>query len=190
MGLLALAPAASAETALEQYQQRGQIDPCTATGGPGDIPNDVEQYAPDFLDAYNAAQRRGCNTGNVSQTRPTERSEEGLPVGSDGQPLPPGATYVPRPPAPPRVAQRGQVVRHEPLSIKSDTRTPAPIVALAAMLLLALIGAALAATARYMGWGLDRLDPVRHALGEARVRSGDALSGVADRLRALVRRGA
>jgi hypothetical protein len=188
LGVAALAPAASAETALEQYQRSGRIDPCTASGGPGDIPNDVEQYAPDFLDAYNAAQRRGCNRGNASQTGPTD-TDEGVPV-ANGNPLPPGATFVPKPPAPPRVAREGTVVRHQPLALEGGTTTPAPIVALAAMLLLALAGAALAATARYMGWGLDRLDPARHAFGEARSRAGGALAGLADRLRALVRRGA
>lgn len=172
LGLLALAPAASAETALEQYQRTGRIDPCTAGGGPGDIPNDVEQYAPDFLEAYNAAQREGCNRGGVSETRPTE-TEDGVPVAAGGQPLPPGSTFVPKPPAPPKVVPDDKVVRPAPLSVKGDTTTPAPIVALAIMLLLVLIGAALAATARYMGWGLDRLDPLRHSFGEARVRVGD-----------------
>ena len=178
IGLLALAPAASAETALEQYQRTGKIDPCTATGGPGDIPSDVEQYAPDFRDALNAANRAGCGRGNVSQTKPTD-TDEGVPVAGDGSALPPGATFVPKPPAPPKAArQESRVVRHEPLSVSGDTSTPAPLMALAAMLLLALIGGALAATARYTGWGGDRLDPLRHSFGEARVRLGDRFSGL------------
>jgi hypothetical protein len=189
LGLLATAPAAFGQSAIEQYQTTGRIDPCKLTGGSGDIPNDVAQYAPDFLDALRAAQREGCNR-NVSTTRPTE-TEEGVPVASDGAPLPPGATFVPKPPAPPKVSgARKAVVRHAPVSIDGDTTTPAPIVALAIMLLLAAVGGALAMTARYMGWGLDRLDPLRHAFGEARVRLGDAFSGLAERLRALVRRGA
>ena len=175
LGLLGLAPAALADTALEQYQRTGKINPCTASGGPGDIPNDVEQYAPDFLDAYNAAQRQGCNRGNVSQTSPTD-TDAGLPV-ANGRSLPPGSTYVPKPPAPPKVARDEKVVRHQPLAVQGDTTTPAPVVALAFMLLLVLIGGALAATARYMGWGIDRFDPIRHAFGEARVRIGDLLTG-------------
>jgi hypothetical protein len=190
VGLLALAPAAPAETALEQYQRTGRINICTASGGPGDIPNDVAQYAPDFLDAYNAAKNRGCKPA-AAPAKPTE-TDEGVPVASNGQPLPPGAAFVPKPPAPPKSLgeAEAQVVPYQPLSVKGDTTTPAPIVALAIMLLLAAVGAALAATARYMGWGLDRLDPLQHAFGELRARSGDALSGLADRLRALVRRGA
>lgn len=190
MGLLALAPAAWAETALEQYQRTGKINPCTASGGPGSVPNDVAQYAPDFLDAYNAAQRQGCNRGGVSQTKPTD-TKAGVPVGSKGQ-LPPGSTYVPKPPAPPKLfrAGAGKVVPHLPLSAAADTTTPAPILALAAMLLLALVGGAVAATWRYMGWGLDRLDPVRHAGSEARLRMAGGLSALADRLRLPGRRGA
>jgi hypothetical protein len=187
-GLLALAPAAGAETPLEQYQRTGKIDPCTASGGAGSIPNDVAQYAPDFLDAYNAAQRQGCNRGGVSQTKPTE-THSGVPVASNGQSLPPGSTYVPKPPAPPKLFREGKVVRHLPLAVGADATTPAPILALAAMLLLALVGGALAATWRYMGWGLDRFDPLRHAAAEARLRIGGGLSGLADRLRLPGRRG-
>jgi hypothetical protein len=186
LSLLALAPAAWAETPLEQYQRTGKIDPCTASGGPGSIPNDVAQYAPDFLDAYNAAQRKGCNRG-VSQTKPTG-THAGLPVGGNG-PLPPGSTFVPKPPAPPKLFREGKVVRHLPLSVGADAATPAPVLALGAMLLLALVGGALAATWRYMGWGLDRLDPLRHAAGEARLRAAGGLSGLVDRLRLPGRRG-
>jgi hypothetical protein len=189
LGLLALAPAAWAESALEQYQRTGKIDPCTASGGPGSIPNDVAQYAPDFLDAYNAAQRQGCNRGGVSQTKPTE-TQSGVPVGSNGQSLPPGSTFVPKPPAPPKFFRDDKVVRHLPLSVGADATTPAPVLALAALLLLALVGGALAATWRYMGWGVDRLDPLRHAAGEARLRVAGGLSSLADRLRLPGRRGA
>jgi hypothetical protein len=186
LGLLALAPAASAETALDQYQRTGQINPCTASGGPGDIPNDVEQYAPDFLEAYRAAQRAGCQRPDVSTTRPTD-SDAGVPVDGGGAPLPPGTTFVPKPPAPPKqVGGADRPIRHTPLSVSSDTTTPLPVLALGLILLLLIAGGAFAATWRYMGWGLDGLDPARHAAGEARMR----FAGIGDRLRALVRRGA
>jgi hypothetical protein len=187
LGLLALAPAAFGETALEQYQRTGKINPCTATGGPGDIPNDVAQYAPDFLDAYNAARRAGCHRG--STVTPTG-TQPAAPVANDGSALPPGARFVPKPPAPPKVFHSDAPVRHQPLSIRGETTTPAPILVLAAMLLLALVGGALAATWRYMGWGLDRLDPARHAAGEVRLRAGGVLTALADRVRGLGRRGA
>jgi hypothetical protein len=172
--LLAAAPSALADSALEQYQRTGQIDPCTASGG-GGIPNDVAQYAPDYLQALKDAQRRGCNRG-VSETKPTE-TKNGVPVASGGT-LPPGSTYVPKPPAPPRPFRDDKVVKHLPLAAGRGVTTPAPVIVLAVMALLALAGGALVGTWRYMGWGLERFGPVRHAFGE-----------LGFRLRSLTRRG-
>ena len=187
VALLVLASPALGQSALEQYQRTGRLDPCNL-GSAGQIPNDIAQYAPDFLEAYRAAQRAGCARPGVSQTRPTQTdSDSGVPVDAGGAPLPPGTTFVPKPPAPPRFsATTKRVVRHQPLAVASDTTTPLPVIALGVMLLLLIAGGALAATWRYMGWGLDRLDPARHAAGETRMRLAD----VGDRLRALVRRGA
>jgi hypothetical protein len=186
--VLALAPAAGAQSPLEQYQRTGRINPCTAAS-PGGIPNDVEQYAPDFLEALRDAQRQGCNRGTVSQTQPTE-TEEGVPVAGDGSSLPPGSTYVPKPPQPPKVFRDTKTVRHLPLASTGEVSTPVPVIALAAMLLLALMGGAMAATWRHMGWGVDRLNPVRHAFAEAGMRLGGGFSALVDRLRRLGRRGA
>ena len=172
--LLAAPPSALADSALDQYQRTGQIDPCTASTG-GGIPNDVEQYAPDYLQALKDAQRRGCNRG-VSETKPTD-TENGVPVASGGT-LPPGSTYVPKPPKPPEPFSDDKVVKHLPLASGRDVTTPAPVIFLAVMALLALVGGGVAATWRYMGWGLDRLRPIRHAFGEAGFR-----------LRNLTRRG-
>ena len=172
--LLAAPPSALADTALEQYQRSGRIDPCTASTG-GGIHNDVEQYAPDYLQALKDAQRRGCNRG-VSETKPTD-TENGVPVASGGT-LPPGSTYVPKPPAPPKTFGDDKVVKHLPLASGRDVTTPAPVIFLAVMALLALVGGGVAATWRYMGWGLDRLRPIRHTFGEAGFR-----------LRNLTRRG-
>jgi hypothetical protein len=173
--LLAAAPSALADSAIEQYQRTGRIDPCTASSG-GGIPNDVEQYAPDFLEALKDAQRRGCNRG-VSETKPTE-TENGVPVASSGGTLPPGTTYVPKPPAPPKTFRDDKVVKHLPLASGRDVTTPAPVIVLAVMALLALVGGALVGTSRYMGWGRERSGPVRHAFGELGLR-----------LRNLTRRG-
>jgi hypothetical protein len=172
--LLAAPPSALADSALEQYQRSGRIDPCTASTG-GGIPNDVEQYAPDYLQALKDAQRRGCDRG-VSQTKPTE-TKNGVPVASGGT-LPPGTTYVPKPPKPPEAFADDKVVKHLPLASGGDVATPAPVIVLAVMALLALIGGALVGTSRYMGWGLERFGRVRHAFGE-----------LGFRLRSLTRRG-
>jgi hypothetical protein len=176
LGCLLAAPASAlAQSALEQYQRTGRIDPCTASTG-GGIPNDVEQYAPDYLQALKDAQRRGCDRG-VSQTKPTE-TENGVPVASSGGTLPPGTTYVPKPPAPPKTFRDDKVVKHLPLASGRDVTTPVPVIVLAVMALLALVGGALVGTSRYMGWGLERFGSVRHAFGE-----------LGFRLRNLTRRG-
>jgi hypothetical protein len=174
--LFAASPSALADSALDQYQRSGRIDPCTASSG-GGIPNDVEQYAPDFLEALKDAQRRGCDRGVVSQTKPTETTKNGVPVASGGT-LPPGSTYVPKPPAPPKTFRDDKVVRHLPLASGREVTTPAPVIVLAVLALLALVGGALVGTSRYMGWGLERFGAVRHAFGELGLR-----------LRNLTRRG-
>jgi hypothetical protein len=165
--LLIAAPSALADSALEQYQRNGTIDPCTATG-PGGVPNDVEQYAPDFLEALKDAQRRGCNRGG-STTTPTE-TKNGVPVVKGGGVLPPGSTFVPKPPAPPRstLFRDDKVVRHQPLASGADVSTPAPVIVLAIMLLVVLAGAALGALFRRLGWAGNGY--VKHAFGEAGFR--------------------
>jgi hypothetical protein len=100
-----------------------------------------------------------------------------VPVVSGGT-LPPGTTYVPKPPKPPEAFADDKVVKHLPLASGRDVTTPAPVIVLAVMALLALIGGALLGTSRYMGWGLERSGRVRHAFGE-----------LGFRLRSLTRRG-
>jgi hypothetical protein len=194
--LLTLAAAASADSPLDQYQRTGKIDPCTpGLYGGGAAPNDVAQYAPDYLQALDDAKRQGChhgggggssgNTGPVAA--PASGNSTGGPPGA-----PAGTPYVPKPPAPPKAASPATPPRafggHLPLAVKSDGGTPAPVIALAIMALLGLAGAALLALSRRLGWTLPLLDPVRHAGGEAALRMGSAAGSLADWARELPRR--
>ena len=167
--LLAIPAGAPADSALEQYQRTGQIDPCTASN-PGDIPTDIEQYAPDFREALNDAARRGCDRG-VSTTEPTE-TKGGVPISSGGA-LPPGTKFVPKPPAPPKPFRDDKAVSHLPLASGADVDTPTPVSILAVMLLVVLAGWGLAVAARRTGWGAGRLDPLRHSFGELGLRMRD-----------------
>jgi hypothetical protein len=72
--------------------------------------------------------------------------------------------------------------------VKADGGTPAPVIALAIMVLLGLAGAALLALSRRLGWSLPLLDPVRHAGGEAALRMGSAAGSLADWARELPHR--
>jgi hypothetical protein len=190
---LALPASAAAQSPLEQYQRTGTINPCSVTGGPGEIPSDVEQYAPDFLEALKDAQRRGCDRGNRNATSPASTDDEGTPVAANGAPLPPGSSYVPKPPAPPKLPaiDAKATGRHLPLAAAGEAKTPAPVLGLAVFLLVGLAWGGAAATWRYMGWGLEWLDPVRHGFSEAGHRAGGAASTAADWARAVFsRRGA
>jgi hypothetical protein len=193
--LLALAAVARAESPLDQYQRTGKIDPCNpGLYSGGGTPNDVAQYAPDYLQALQDAKRQGCHHGGGGSGGGSATTAA-APAARGGGPPPGAATgtpYVPRPPVPPRStapAGRPAVVGgHLPLAVRSDGGTPAPVIALAIMLLLALAILGLSALARRMGWGLGALDPVRHAGGEAALRMGTAAGSLADRLRELTRR--
>jgi hypothetical protein len=194
--LLTLAAAASAESPLDQYQRTGKIDPCTpGLYGGGGAPNDVAQYAPDYLQALDDAKRQGCHQGGGA----SGSSGSGGPVAGPGSGSsiggPPGAPagtpYVPKPPAPPKAVSPTPPRAfggHLPLAVKADGGTPAPVIALAIMVLLGLAGAALLALSRRLGWSLPLLDPVRHAGGEAALRMGSAAGSLADWARELPRR--
>ncbi|TML29672.1 MAG: hypothetical protein E6G30_03715 [Actinobacteria bacterium] len=189
------APALAEQSPLDQYQSSGTIDPCNpGIYSTGAAPNDVQQYAPDYLQALQDARNKGCRrgggAGGVSTTPAAAAPSAGGSGPSAGAPasVPAGTPYVPKPPVPPKAVaavQSGTALGPQlPLAAKSDGGTPAPIVALAVMFLLALVGGALAGVARHLGWTGGMLDPVRHAGGEAALRMGSA----ADRLRDLTRR--
>jgi len=194
--LLVAAPAASAASPIDEYQRSGTVTPCRYSAGQlnGSVPNDVEQYAPDFEAALRDAARAGCSSRNTN-VRPNQTDDGGVPLDPDtGAPLPPGSSYVRKPPAPPaapvtpappggRAATPAAGAGVSLAGLDSERGTPIPIIALAILLLLGLIGGVLAGVARYMGWGLDWADPVRHAFGESGSRIGAALSNVGDRLR-------
>lgn len=189
---LAVAAVAFAEPSpLDQYQQTGRIDPCNPGlyGAGGGAPNDVAQYAPDYLQALQDAKRAGCHHGGGSGGGGGSSSSAAGAAPSTGGGAPPGAAagtpYVPKPPAPPKVvptstARQSIVGGHLPLAAKTDGGTPAPIVALGVMLLVALAALAFSALARRLGWTVGVPEPIRHAGGEAALRMGSFAGSLAD----------
>src|SRR5688572_26054928 len=116
---LLLPAAASADPfddVFADYQQDGRIDPCAHSEAElqqakRDIPNDIEQYAPDFpaeLDeAMEARARSGCPEGGgaATTTEPTDPAAgtggaTPPPAPSASEPNPPGQA-----PGPPGTAQ-------------------------------------------------------------------------------------
>jgi len=185
---LAAAPAAPAQSPLDEYQRSGRVTPCKYSPGQlnGAVPNDIEQYAPDFEAALRDAARGGCSTAKNPNVEPNPTDEEGDPVDPEtDRELAAGSSYVKPPPQPPIVALEPArpATAHVPLAVETDRSTPAPIIALAVMLLLTVLAGIAAGVWRYMGWGLGPLAPLRHAFGEAGVRAGGRLDALGGRLR-------
>lgn len=178
---LALAPAASAQNPLSEYQTTGKITPCKYTSGQlgGDVPNDVKQYAPDFEQALQDAARAGC--GSNAPLTPTATPD----TSGDNSNVAPGTIVVRKPPSPPSVrgdagaGGAGSTSRHLPLVTPQRASTPVPVMALGALTLLLLVAGGVMTLWRATG----RTGSMRHGLSELGLRLGAAGGAVSDRLR-------
>jgi hypothetical protein len=189
------APAARAGSLLNEYQGGG-IKACNHSAGElqgalGGIPADVEQYAPGYRSALQAAlrQRGSCGRSGGAQTATTVAGATSGPGGPGAQrtagnrlvyraaPAPGQQTRL-RAPAPAAASLRGL-----PSSGGTGSGTPAPIAAIALLAALVALGGGALALARYLGWGPERLAPARHGLAELGVRVSSATAGAFDWLR-------
>jgi hypothetical protein len=176
-----LAPVAGAESPLSEYQRTGVISPCKHSAGSlgGPIPADVEQYAPDYQAALQDAARAGCGGSSSSSSTPTSTTPDSSSDKKDENT--PGATFIRKPPAPPSPppasADRNDPPVNLPLDAATQTSTPLPVTLLAIILLLVLIGATVAGLGRWLGWGTERLDPLRHAVDELSLKLGRSPRG-------------
>jgi len=197
---LAAAPGARADSPLNEYQQTGHITPCKYSSGQlqGGVPNDVAQYAPEYLSQLQAAARdraRGCGGGaSGGSGSGTLSGGGGASGGGSGGGAAGGSSGLAKAPAPPKI-QAPAAAKVPPLSIRQvapaasgTSTTPGPILALAVLAAVGLLGLALVVTGRLLGWHLGWTAPARHALREGGMRAGAAVSGVADWARG--RRGA
>jgi hypothetical protein len=183
---LALPAGASAASPLQEYQQTGHITPCKYGAGQlqGGVPNDVAQYAPDFLSSLQAAARdraRGCGGGGGGGG--TDQSGTGLGGGVGGATGGGGTGGAPGPPKALAATRVGPPLRL-PSNVSPTSSgvgaTPGPVYALAILAALALLGMALALAARFLGWGSGWTAAGGHAAREAGMRVGSAVSGLAD----------
>jgi hypothetical protein len=188
---LLAAPAANAASAFDEvvkdYQSDGKIDPCahsekTLRDAANQVPNNIQQYAPDFPSALGAAitkrtqgacSGQGSSGGTGTSTTPPAATTPTTPTPGGATPPPTTTTppstapTVPTTPTPP-----GQVDRSTSTSKSSDSGTsPWLYVAIgfaaAALLILAAVG-----LTRFMGWDGSRLAGARQAWGEAGYRVG------------------
>lgn len=196
---LAAAPAARAaafDRIFREYQQTGQITACRYSQtelkqAQGQVPNDVEAYAPDFPAALESALEQraagGCDAGGSQTNRATTTapaaSAATTPAPAAGAPA---TTDTPAPPANPTPAPAANdqaIVDAARSADGSDAGTPAPVVALAVLGALLLIGGLLFGAAHWLALDPPWAGRARHALAEAGWRSQGAWSEFADWVR-------
>src|SRR3954449_5436294 len=197
---LALAPAAHADAfdqIFHEYQKTGKIDPCHFSRqdlekAQGQVPNDIEAYAPDFPEALQAAaeQRAGgaCAQKPAAAPAPAAAAPAATPpAGTPGAaPAAAGATGTP---APTPDAQPAASVADDAIAKAADTRRasdagpPAPVVALAVVGLLLALGGLAFGFWRWLAWEPRWATGTRHAVGEAGWRASATWAAFTDWLR-------
>jgi hypothetical protein len=203
--LLALPATASADAfddVFADYQKDGRINACshsddTLRDARGKIPNDIEQYAPDFPDALDEALERRARGECQNGGRDGDGSPNAGGAPSGGTPAPgsttgagtpapttPGAAPTPPPAAEATTAASdGAIANAAARGADGGSDAPAPL------LVLAAVGGLLALVA--LAWGLLRwfaLEPgwlvsARHATAEAGWRTSGAWADFTDWVR-------
>jgi hypothetical protein len=189
------------------FQTDGKIDPCKHSQGKlrdarGDIPNDIEQYAPDFPAALDAALEDrakgrcergggggGGNTGGGGAPGAPGGSgapPPGAPAPAPGAPgaAPGGGTPAPPAsfePAPP--AADGAVARAAAAPADDGSDAPAPVLLLAILAGLLALALLLWGAFRFFAWEPRWLLAARHATAEAGWRAGGAWADFTDWVR-------
>jgi hypothetical protein len=186
---LVLPAGAGASSPLDEYQQTGHITPCKYGPGQlqGSVPNDVAQYAPEYLSQLQAAAReraQGCGgaSGGGGGGPQLAAGAAGVATAGGG-----GNGPAPGPPKAVAVKRIGPALTLPRTVSPTATgigTTPGPVLALAVLAALALLAALLGLVGRLLGWGTGWAAPGRHALREAGMRIGAAATSVADWARA------
>lgn len=187
------------------YQQDGRIDPCKHSEkdlrtAKGQVPSDIEQYAPDFPaaldDALEQRARGGCVKSGTSTSGGTGAA---APADGGGTPSAAGgaapAQTTPAPnapgvaPAPPgtantaRPADDGAIARAASKSADKGGDAPAPLLVLAVIGGLLALAGLLWALARFFAFEPPWWVRWRHALSEAGWHVGGAWENFSDWLR-------
>jgi hypothetical protein len=205
LSLLPASPALAGsafDEVLKDYQSDGQIDACahsdkTLRDAQHQIPNDIEQYAPDFPEALSQALRQrasgACDKSKGGGTATTAAASGGTGAPSGGAGGGGGTSSAPTPsakpgaaPTPPAAAKPagGELAADVPASASaSKADTPLPLVLLAIIGAILLVAGLFAWLARFMGWGFEGLEPARHTWREAGWRTENTISEFADWLR-------
>jgi hypothetical protein len=207
LALLAFAPMAQASAFKDifgAYKKSGRVDGCAWSArqladAKRQVPNDIEQYAPDFPNALNDAIAKraagGCSKSAAAPATPTapaggSPSSPG-PTATTG--VPPGTTPAapsagsqapqPTPTSNPSPAIGDKAILAASKTRSSDAGIPAPLVALAIIGALMALAALLYALARWWAWEPHWLVRARHAGAEASWRASGSWAEFSDWLR-------
>jgi hypothetical protein len=189
--LLAGPASAAAQNPIDDYRRNGTIDPCKYSDGQlrqgvGNLPPDVEQYAPGLADQLNQG-REGC--GGAAPGATETRQGQAVPVpaspgtgggggGAEGAPK----AQLKAPPTP----VVGKRIRLANISTPAVDSRPGDEVPgwLLPLLLAALAVAAVVAVVRLTGADTGRLTrPLSVSFRDAGERTGDAFTQLWDRVR-------
>ena len=204
--LLALAPAAQASAFKDifgAYKKTGQVDACKWSAqqladAKRQVPNDIEQYAPDFPNALNDAIQTRAAGGCSKQAAATTAATAAPPATSGSTPgptattgVPPGTTPAagsqpapqPAPTSNPAPAIADKAVLAASKSRSSDAGVPAPLVALAIIGAMMALAALLYGLARWWAWEPHWLVRARHAGTEASWRASGSWAEFMDWVR-------
>ena len=199
---LAFAPVAHADAfdrIFKEYQSTGSINPCHFSEAQlkeakGEVPNDIEAYAPDFPNALEGAleQRAGgaCQKSSSGTPAPSSGGTAAPPATTTtpttAAPATPGSTVTPSPTPDPKAsaAIADDAIAKTALSAdESDAGTPAPVVALAVLGGLLALGGLFYGLGHWLAWDPRWARRLRHAVAEAGWRTSNTWSEFADWVR-------
>ena len=200
LGLCLLAPAAHADAfdrVFRDYQSSGRIDPCKHSeadleAARGDVPNDIEAYAPDFPNAVDAAiEARAGGACDEDSAPPADGSGGAAAPGTTTTPgatpeATPGATVTPSPTpaATPAESVTDQAIAKSAQAERtSGAGTPAPVVALGLLGALLLLGGLAYGIGHWLAIDPRWAQRMRFAVAEAGWRTGNTWSEFADWVR-------
>jgi len=202
----ATAQASAFSQTFNDYRQHGKVNPCqfsahTLKQAKSQIPPDIEQYAPDFPAALDAAlQARaggscGSGTGSSSSGSGASSAAGGVAgaAGSSNGGAPPSALGGASPstsspgatPAPGAVLSSPPDVRirNASHSTRGSSGIAVPLIVIAALAALLAIVALVWSLVRWRGWEPAWWPGFRHTLAEASWRTGNGWSEFSDWLR-------
>jgi len=208
--VLVLAPAGAAladsfDSVFKDYTADGRINPCKHSAAElqrarANIPPDIQQYAPDFPEALDAAIEARAR-GQCAPKKPAPAAPAAAPTpavtpppssggGGGGPSAPAPAATTAAPPAPvataaPAGAPTDQAIARAASASgdHGDGAAPAPLVGLGVLAVLAALSALGYALVRWRAWEPGWALRARHSLGEAGWRISATWAEFADWVR-------